>query len=218
MSALSTVAPATPPIYRIVETTPPAIPDCSRPTVLIDAAWAGGDVMPTPSPMSSIPGMTSVGAFTDSKSANQYIPASATSDPISVCARAEPLGQPPANHRADHHRQCEREQRLSHRTGAETAHAVEEDRQLKEQRIHRHVLEGNDRGAAEERAACQQREVDDRRGGAALPDGKEAEEDDAKAAEPPRGGAPGDLERHDRQRKARCEQRAAGPVEGRAGF
>ena len=42
----------------------------------------------------------------------------------------------------------------------------------------------------EERAAFQQRKVDDRRGGPLLPERERDQEDDAKAAKPPRDGAP----------------------------
>ena len=56
--------------------------------MLIDAACAGGDVMPTPAPISTMPGITSSGTCTDPKSANHHRPASATSEPTKVCARA----------------------------------------------------------------------------------------------------------------------------------
>lgn len=74
------------------------MPAWSRPTVLIDAACAGGDVRPTPAPSSSIPGKTSDGTRTDSKSANHHRPASATREPTRACTRApmNSVSRPPA--------------------------------------------------------------------------------------------------------------------------
>ena len=119
------------------------------------------------------PGMTSNGTRTDSRSANHHRPASATSEPISVCARApiRSASRPPAIE-ATHHRHRQRQQRLTHRPRPEVTDLIEEDRQLEEQRVHRHVLQRDDRAAADERAAREQREIDNRRRGAPLPDRK----------------------------------------------